>query len=127
MLLAVYLFQRFNYLQFVADVVGHETSLHPWGVFVFNRAVRLTLNDSACLILIWAFFRERKYIRLAGLIFIFELLVILPLYCWIKLTVEGDTEHSSPILSQIHRLIVNPMLMFLLMVAFLYQKRMSKL
>jgi exosortase F-associated protein len=122
-LAAVYIFQRFNYLIFFHNLFGIQGDVHPYAIFVVNRTIRLILNDSACLLLIWVWFKERKYIRLAGYIFIFELLILLPLYFLIKLSLEGDSEISSPLLSQVHRMIVNPMLMLLLMVAFLYQKK----
>ena len=122
-LLLVYVFQRFNYYQFILDRFGVDSPPHPYTTFSVNRVIRLVLNDTACLVLIRVLFRETKYLRLAGYIFIFELIILLPLYLWVKLTLEGDSEISSPLLSQVHRLIVNPMLMFLLMVAFFYQKR----
>jgi len=122
-LLLVYVLQRFNYYQFLLNVFGVDVAPHPYTTFSVNRIIRMILNDSACLVLIWVLFSERKYLRLAGYIFIFELVILLPLYLWVKLTLEGDSEISSPLLSQVHRLIVNPMLMLLLMVAFFYQKR----
>ncbi len=86
----------------------------------------MCINDGACVILIYALFRERKYIRVAFYVFLFELLVILPIYFVLKLTIEGTSELSSPLLSQIHRMVVNPTLMLLLMVAFFYQRSKSK-
>lgn len=125
-LLAVYVFQRFNYFLFFRGITGFPSEFHPYTVFVVNRTIRLILNDTACLVLISAWFPERKYLRLAGYIFIFEVALVLPLYFWIKLSLEGDSEISTPWLSQIHRMIVNPMLMLLLMVAFVYQRRKEK-
>src|SRR5690606_7807853 len=90
--------------------------------FVVNKTCRLLLNDLACLLLIMAIFRERNYLQLAFYIFLFEVLILLPFYFLIKLTFEGDSEVSSPLLSQIHRVIVNPLLMFLLMAGFFYQR-----
>jgi hypothetical protein len=55
-----------------------------------------------------------------------EVFLLLPAYFIVKLTLEGDSEISSPLLSQIHRLIVNPLLMFLLMVGFVYQRVRTK-
>jgi exosortase F-associated protein len=122
-LICVYIFQRFNYCHFFFGILGIDQTPHPYTTFIVNRTVRLMLNDTACLILIWVWFKEKKYLRLAGYVFIFELMIVLPLYFIVKLSLEGDSEISSPLLSQIHRMIVNPMLMFLLMVAFLYQRK----
>lgn len=60
--------------------------------------------------------------RVGFYVFLFELLILLPLYFTIKLTVEGTSEISSPLLSQIHRMIINPMLMILTIIAFFYQR-----
>ncbi len=111
----VYLFQKHNFW------VGFE-GMHPNAIFAINRTARLTLNDLACFLIILAVFREKKYLKLAFFVFLVELLVILPVYLVVKLGLEGDSEISSPLLSQIHRLIVNPMLMILLMAGFLYQR-----
>jgi hypothetical protein len=40
----------------------------------------------------------------------------------IKLGWEGDSEISSPLLSFVHRLIVNPLLMFVLMAGLVLQR-----
>lgn len=96
--------------------------MHPNAIFALNRTARLTLNDLACFLIILAVFREKKYLKLAFFVFLVELMVILPVYLVVKLGLEGDSEISSPLLSQVHRLIVNPMLMILLMAGFLYQR-----
>lgn len=114
-LVAVYLLQRIN----LATALG---DLHPNAIFVINRTFRLILNDFACFLIILALFREKKYLKVAFLVFLVELLVILPAYFAVKLSLEGDSEISSPLLSQVHRLIVNPMLMILLIAGFFYQR-----
>ncbi len=123
LLAAVYIFQRIN-------LIGPEgvvyTTASPGLVFVANRVVRLILNDFACFLLIYALFKESKYVKIAFLVFLVELLVILPVYLLLKLSLEGDSEISSPLLSLIHRLIVNPTLMFLLIAGFVYQKNHHK-
>jgi exosortase F-associated protein len=121
-LAVVYVFQRWDYLNFVARVFGAKTDFGPTASFVVNKTVRLLLNDTLCLLLIYALFREKKYLRIAFLVFCFEFFLLLPLYLIIKLRTEGPSELSSPLLSQIHRLIVNPMLMLVLVVAFYYQR-----
>jgi exosortase F-associated protein len=95
---------------------------HPYVVFILNKTCRLVVNDLACFLLILALFQDRRYLKLAWWLFLFELLVLLPIYFAVKLTLEGDSEISSPLLSQVHRLIVNPMLMILLMAGFFYQR-----
>jgi exosortase F-associated protein len=113
-----YLFQRQSILQLLNLSFAVDSNVP----FVINRTVRLIVNDVACFFLIYALFEEQKYLRVAFIIFLLELFVILPAYLIIKLTLEGNSEISSPLLSQIHRLIVNPMLMVLLIIAFMYQR-----
>lgn len=117
-LLAVYLFQRFDYFNLL---FGSSAEGNNFG-FIFNKSLRLLVNDAACLGLIWSLFHNRRYLSLATYLLLVEVLVILPLYFWIKLSLEGTSEISSPLLSQIHRLIVNPTLMILLIVSFFYQR-----
>lgn len=117
-LLTMYLSQRFNFAALLLDV----PSTHPYLIFVFNKTLRLIVNDAACFIIILAIFQETRYLRLSFYVFLIELLLILPVYFFIKLSLEGDSEISSPLLSQIHRLIVNPTLMILLMIGFFYQQ-----
>ena len=114
---SVYLFQRMNYLELLTG-----SGATPALDFIFNKTVRLIINDLGCIILIYALFQERKYLRVAFVLFCIELLILLPAYLTIKLSLEGTSEISSPLLSPIHRLIVNPMLMIMLIVAFYYQR-----
>lgn len=118
-LFLVYLFQGFNY--------AHAFNLSPNSTFVANRTIRLMLNDTLCMVLIAALFQKRSHLKLAGIIFLIELLIILPGYLLIKLSMEGPSEISSPLLSPIHRMIVNPLLMIILIAAFYYQRYFSSL
>lgn len=115
-----YLFQRFNtYCFFFAENCDGYTA------FIFNKSLRFILNDAACLLLVKIIFLEPKYVRTAFWLFLIELAVLLPSYFILKLTMEGTSEISSPLLSQFHRLIINPTLMILLMFAFFYQNYVS--
>lgn len=120
-LLAVYLFQEVNLIEKSASLLrlpapGESLS------FIIRKTMRLIVNDAACLLLIATWFPEKPYRKLALMVFLAEVFFLLPLYLIIKLHVEGPTEISSPLLSQFHRLLVNPLLMMLLMVGFVYQK-----
>jgi exosortase F-associated protein len=118
-----YIFQHVSF----AGLIGLKAGkVHPNFAFAINRAFRMIFNDVACFMLIYLFFEEKKYLKLAFLVFLVELLIVLPVYLVIKLSLEGDSEVSSPLLSQIHRLIVNPTLMILLMLGFFYQKYRKK-
>ena len=119
MLAVIYIFQKTS----PAAALGFDD---PNTVFAVNRATRLILNDVACFIIIMAIFRDKKYLKIAFYVFLIEFLIILPAYLAVKLTLEGDSEISSPLLSHIHRLIVNPMLMILLIAGFFYQRFASR-
>jgi exosortase F-associated protein len=122
-LLLIYLFQKVSYAEIINSVLPPNMSLNnPYGIFIFNRTLRLILNDIACMLLIWSLFQEVKYVQVAFVVFLVELLVILPVYFLIKLNLEGTSELSSPFLSQIHRIIINPLLMIILILGFFYQK-----
>ena len=121
LLATTYILQQAN----AAGWLGIVTQGNEKLIFVLIKTARLVINDFACILLIHSFFQERKYTRLAFYVFLIELLILLPCYFAIKLTLEGPTEISSPILSQIHRLIVNPMLMVVLIASFYYQKKFA--
>jgi exosortase F-associated protein len=125
-LVLIYLFQRVSYADILNSILPEALEIrNANAVFIFNRTGRLILNDTACMVIIWTLFRQTKFLKAAFLVFLVELLIILPLYFTIKLSLEGDSELSSPFLSQIHRIIVNPLLMIILIVAFYYQKLTS--
>ncbi len=126
-LVLVFVFQRFNYAMVLTSFWPLTCQVENQNaIFIINRTIRLVLNDIACMVLIFVWFKQRKYLTLAFYLFLIELFILLPLYLIIKLNLEGDSELSSPLLSQIHRLIVNPLLMFLLMMGFVYQRIRSK-
>ena len=122
-LVLVFVFQRFNYAVALTSFLPEGLQItQPNTIFIINKTTRLVLNDVACMVLIYAWFKERKYLTLSFYLFLVEVFLLLPIYFIVKLSLEGDSEISSPLLSQIHRLIVNPLLMFLLMVGFIYQR-----
>jgi len=125
-LAVIYVFQQFNFLLFLNGFVGGSVSFSGNTIFIFNKTLRLILNDLACLLLIYSLFQDKKYLNVAFIVFLLEMFVLLPLYFIMKLTFEDNTELSSPLLSQIHRLIVNPMLMILLIISFFYQRQKTR-
>ena len=116
----VYVFQRFNFGMMVLQVLGIEAGEN--GVFIVNKTLRLLINDTLGCLMIFAVFKEKKERQIAMVIFLLELVVILPIYLVMKLTWEGTGEISSPLLSFIHRLVVNPTLMVMTGIALAYQK-----
>lgn len=121
LLFLVYLFQHFNYAGLFFNIIGEDSNALNTR-FIINRSIRLIINDSLCMVLIFGLFLNKSYLKLASLVFLFELLLLLPIYLWLKLTLEGPSEISSPLLSPIHRMIVNPLLMIILIAALYYQQ-----
>ena len=113
-LVLMYLFQQFDF-----SALAGEYS--PNARFVVNKSMRFLINEGSCLLFITAVFNRSSYLRISTWIFLTELVIVLPLYFVVKLYVEGASEISSPLLSQWHRMIVNPLLMIVLMMGFLYQ------
>jgi hypothetical protein len=77
-LLIVYLFQKINYAGIVNFILPESLTInHPYGVFIFNRTIRLIINDGACMLLIWSLFGQMKYLKAAFIIvFLIELVVL---------------------------------------------------
>lgn len=116
-LVLVFILQHTDFLHIVS-----RSSFKPELHFIVNRTVRIFLNDTFMLLLLYALFADKSIIKLALVIQAIDVLILFPLYLLFKLPAEGASEISSPLLSQFHRLIVNPTLMILLIPAIYYQK-----
>jgi exosortase F-associated protein len=112
-LVAVFLFQR----QDVASLIGVEQ--HIWK-FIVNRSIRFVVNDVLAIFLIYALFAERKYVLFAIGVQVFGLFVVLIPYFILKFNYPG---YNGPLISFLHRLVLNPTLILLLVPAFYYQKK----
>lgn len=113
----VFLFQGVDLL----DICG-DCTFHAYTRFAARKIFRVLLNDSLMLLFIHALFLDRSVTRLAWYVQLIDTLILLPIYLFVKLYYEGDGEISMPLLSQLHRLIVNPTLMVLLIPAVYYQR-----
>lgn len=107
------------------------TFISDWNIsenarFVVKKILRVLLNDFFMLIVIAAWFKDQKIIRLAFLIQLIDGLFLLPIYLYLKLAIEGTTEISIPLLSLFHRLIINPTLMILLIPAVYFQRMQDR-
>jgi exosortase F-associated protein len=106
--------------------------LETWGLtdsqeFITRKVLRVFCNDLFMLIFIAAWFKDRRVTRLAIAIQVIDGLILLPIYLTIKLSMEGTSEISAPLLSQFHRIIINPTLMILLIPAVYFQRISSKI
>lgn len=114
-LVLVFLFQRLD----VAILLGVEQNV--WR-FIINRSIRFIINDALAIMLIYALFYERKYVLFSVWVQLFGMVLILVPYFIIKFNFPG---YNGPLISFLHRLVLNPTLLLLLIPAFYYQKKYS--
>jgi len=112
-LLVVFLFQRVD----VAAAAGVQLS--GIGKFLLNRTIRFVVNDALAIGLIYALFHKRKYIMFALYVQLFGVIAFLLPYFVLKIYFPA---YNGPYLNFLHRLILNPTLLMLLVPAFYYQK-----
>ena len=124
-LILMYMLQRTNYCTIIYTTAGLDLPSTNTQ-FIFNRTLRFLINDLSVILLIYVIFESRGLVKIAFLVQIIGLFVVLPCYFYFKLMLEGPSEISSPLLSFVHRIIVNPILMLLLIPAFYYQSAINK-
>lgn len=116
-LLAVFLFQRTD---FAGDfLVSHSNIVR----FIVNRSIRFLLNDLMAIGLIYALFGKRRYVLFSLWVQLTGMVVFLFPYFALKIYYPV---YNGPLLSFLHRLILNPTLLLLLIPAFYYQGRVSQ-
>jgi hypothetical protein len=115
-LLGVFLFQR-------VDIAAYLGIGGPVGKFIFNRTIRFLLNDFFAIGLIFALFRERKYVVFALWVQLAGTICFLLPYFVLKF---WFISYNGPMISYLHRLVLNPILILLLIPAFYYQRSFSK-
>jgi exosortase F-associated protein len=129
-LFLVYFFQ--HYLDFYSLLIKGEfprelnysanfTKLEPWP-FVLNKLARYLLNDLFTIAIIYGLFHERKYLNFSFVVLIFGLVFLLPSYLVLYLS---KPEGFSSLLSHLHRIVLNPVLMMLLIPSFFYQRKIA--
>ena len=89
---------------------------------ILNKVLRYLVNDMAALGIIYALFAKPSYVRLGWWIMWFGLGFLLPLY-YMGLWLLPPSQHIA--LSYLHRLVMNPVLLMLLIPALYYQHSIS--
>lgn len=117
-LILVYLFQKQLELTHLLNL-----SLDHTQAFVVNRTFRFLVNDLLALWLIFSIFGERKYLMVAVAVQIAGVVFLLIPYFIIRIYFQPS---SASLISFLHRLVVNPTLLLLLIPAFYYQQRVNK-
>lgn len=116
-LLAVFTYQHLDFANLFRPGAG------PVYRFYFSRTMRFLLNDGLTIALIWALFNNRQYVIFSLWVQLFGLFFVLIPYFIFKYYFPT---YNGPLLSFLHRLILNPTLLLLLIPAFYYQKSMAK-
>lgn len=112
-LASVYLFQD---LGIGASLLPEEPGLR----FIMVKTFRFLVNDLFAIGLIWSIFPGRGYLITALFVQLFGLIFFLIPYFILKV---GFGYGDGPLISFLHRLILNPTLLLLLIPAFLFQSR----
>lgn len=112
-LVVVFLFQRID----IGAMVGIDNA--NWK-FIVNRSIRFLLNDALAILLIYALFQERKYVVFSIWVQLFGMFFILVPYFIIKFNFPY---YNGPLVSFLHRLVLNPTILLLLIPTFYYQKK----
>ncbi len=107
-LLAVYLFQK-QINMFASSIFD------GFSAFAFGRGIRFILNDIFVIIMIYGLFPRREYVIFALLVQVAGILFILFPYLILKYSMPG---YNGPLISFLHRLVLNPLLMLMLIPAF---------
>ncbi len=83
--------------------------------FILNRTIRFILNDFFVILLIYAIFNRKDYVVVALFVQLFGFIFILVPYLIIKINFPS---HMGLFVSFLHRLVVNPLLLILLLPGF---------
>ena len=125
-LVSVYLFQDqlFNdpFNNFIYDPVADNYPEFSVIQYVLLKVLRFVLNDGFAILIIFGLFGPGKYVKFAAYVFLFGFFIPLPLYLILVLAFYRD---SYTYLNHLHRIVLNPVLMMLLIPAFYAQNLRS--
>ncbi len=121
-LVVIFVFQQFNYSELLFGLIGVDLN-NRWS-FVLNKIIRFLLNDLAVISVIFGIFYQKKYVDLALWVMGFGFLFILLPYLWLAINYP---EYNGAMYSHLHRLVMNPVLLILLIPFLLYQKLYQKI
>jgi exosortase F-associated protein len=116
-LILIFVFQRINWSDWLH---GSYSSIQ---IFLINRSVRFVLNDICAVLLVAALFGRRNHVVIAIYVQIIGLVVILIPYIILKINYPS---YNGPMVSFLHRLVLNPLLIYLLIFFFWYNEKYQK-
>ncbi|WP_375577819.1 exosortase F system-associated protein [Marivirga tractuosa] len=108
----IFITQRFDYSLLISDNLSSQNQ------FIINRTIRFLLNDNLVLLLIYAIFYDQKYVKFGLAVEAVGFFFLLIPYFILRFNTPIDHMY----ISFIHRLIINPTLMVLLIPAIYIQK-----
>ena len=111
------------FLDFIYNPVAYNYPDLETNKYVFSKLFRFLLNDSLAILIIYGFFGPGKYVKFAAYILLFGLVVLLPIYLVLVIFFYQET---YSFLNHLHRLVLNPVLMMLLIPAFYSQRANNK-
>jgi exosortase F-associated protein len=113
-LVIVFVFQQTN----LAALGGLAAT--PSNQFIINKLIRFFLNDALTILLIFSLFGKKKYVMFAVWVQLTGMVLFLIPYLVVKIWLP---DYNGPLINFIHRLILNPTLLLLLIPAFILQDR----
>lgn len=113
-LVLVYVFQQTNLANIFFGIDD------PRVVFYINRTLRFLINDFLAISLVYALFCKKKFVVFAICTQLFGVLFLLFPYFALKYYLPT---YNGPLINFLHRLILNPTLVLLLIPAFYYQRK----
>ncbi|MBL7835065.1 MAG: exosortase F system-associated protein [Cyclobacteriaceae bacterium] len=116
-LLIFFIRQRFDFAGLLIDTDNQLTR------FLINRTIRFFINDMFAILLIYALFAERKYVVFALWVQLLGIIFLLIPYFILKINFPS---YNGPLINFLHRIILNPTLIILLIPAFYYQQRLKR-
>lgn len=109
----VFIGQRYDYSLLLGDNLDSTTQ------FIVNRIIRFLINDNLVLLLIFGLFYEKKYLKFGLTVEVIGFFFLLIPYFLLRFYTSIDHMY----ISFIHRLIINPTLMILLIPAIYFQRK----
>lgn len=126
----VYLFHRYLNLYALLSpepfaLLSYTADFRPVNplAFVVNKAFRYLLNDLFAMLLVYGLFYERRFLHFSFYVLLFGLVILMPTYIFLYLAQPAG---FSSMLSHLHRVIFNPILMMLLIPAFFFQVQQER-
>jgi exosortase F-associated protein len=112
-LVLFFMFQRIDISNFLG--IANRTT-----AFIVNKTLRFVVNDVLMVGVIYALFSQKRFVYFALFVQVAGVVFLLVPYFILKLYFHAD---NGPLVSFLHRLVLNPTLMMLLIPAFWLQSR----